>query len=185
VSARAIPGTNAIWVEKAVGPTGAPYDIIRVPNTLAAKAGEFRAASAPIDEIDAIVASLQDEYPDRAAPDVARALALWRRICESTNGDEAARQELARLAHDFKGTGKTYGYPLVSFIGGSLYGLLNAPVLARPLGRAAVDAHVAALAEVLRAKLFGDGGPAGEALAAGLAAAAAKAQAPTPAAAAD
>jgi hypothetical protein len=185
VSARGIPGTNAIWVEKAVGPTGAPYDIIRVPNTLATKAGEFRAASAPIDEVDAIVAALQDEYPERSAPDVERAQALWQRVVAAPAGDEAARQELLRLAHDFKGTGKTYGYPLVSFIGGSLYGLLTPPVLSRPLGRAAVDAHVAALAAVLRARLCGDGGAAGEALTAGLAAAAGKALAPPPAAAAD
>src|SRR4030095_7348668 len=120
VSARGIPGTNAIWVEKTVGPSGAPYDIIRVPNTLAVKAGEFRAARAPIDAVDATVASLQTESPDRAAPDVARAIALWQRIGASPNGDEAARQELARLAHDFKGTGKTYGYPLGAVIRGAL-----------------------------------------------------------------
>ena len=173
MSARSIPGINAIWVEKAVGPTGAPYDIIRVPNTLVAKAGGFRLAQAPIDEIEAMVGSLSERFPELAGPDVERAVELWRRM--EAGDDAAARRELSRLAHDFKGTGRTYGYPLISLLGGSLYALLAGPALEHPLGRAAVEAHVNALVAVLRARMAGDGGVAGQALAAGLRAAAAKA----------
>jgi hypothetical protein len=176
VSGRGIPGTNAIWVEKAVGPTGAPYEIIHVPNTLAAKAGEFRAATAPIEKVNSLVDSLRTQYPERTAADLARAVSTWRRLQASMPADEVARQELARLAHDFRGTGKTYGYPLVSVVSETLYALVAGPAVDRPLGRAAIEAHVNALVAVLHGRMAGDGGGAGQTLIAGLKAAAAKAQ---------
>lgn len=75
---------------------------------------------------------------------------------------------LAARAHDLKGLGGTYDYPLVTRIAGSLERVLGRPVPDAPL----VDAHVDAIHAVVRDAMHDPEHPVGRALAQSLEAAA-------------
>lgn len=121
---------------------------------------------------EALVESLRDRYLEIATRSLHEFTACWHRFrAESAdmNPEQQKRRDaLYRLAHDFKGMGGTYGYPLISTIGGSLCCLLHFGVEMDAHHYAAVDRHVAALHKVISARLVGDGGACGSLLLKGL-----------------
>ena len=120
------------------------------------------------------LADLVDDYLEWAREDAERIDAACREL-EASPGARPLRDALYRIAHDMKGQGGTFGYPLVSMIGDSLCKLLErAPVLDRAVV-AAARLHVDALRSVIAQRVIGDGGEAGVELVAGLAKVAAKA----------
>jgi hypothetical protein len=111
----------------------------------------------PIARAEAALASLQDGFADWVQADVDR-LHAGLEALRGDAADVAARRVLFSTAHDIKGQGATFGYPLLSEIGQRLCRLLEE---AGPLDVERVAAHVTALAGVLAGRLTGDGGGAG------------------------
>lgn len=98
---------------------------------------------------------LQDEVAKlEAARSAARA--------EGLDADHA--DDLYTRAHDLKGLGATYEYPLVSQIGASLCRLLGGPEKRRHTPMELIDAHVDAIAEAVREKVKEADTPEGRAL---------------------
>ncbi len=140
--------------------------VIRPPNTLRLKVGGAfggidASAIAKAEEALKAMSSqfgqwLQDEIVklDKAQTDV------------RTQGYDAQTAEaLYFRAHDLKGLGSTYQYPLVTRIAGSLCRMMDDPAkrMAAPLPL--IDAHIDAIKAVVRDQIQTDEHPVGRALA--------------------
>jgi hypothetical protein len=140
--------------------------VIRPPNTLRLKVGggfggiDAGAIAKAEEALKAMSAQfgqwLQDEIVklDKAQSDI------------RTQGyTEATAEALYFRAHDLKGLGATYQYPLVTRLAGSLCRLIDDPTkrMAAPL--ALLDAHVDAIKAVVRDQIQTDDHPTGRVLA--------------------
>ena len=113
---------------------------------------------------EAALANLSDRYLGWAEADLIR---LENCLAEVLSHPEGRADHLARLfgiAHDMKGQGTTFDYPLVSELGNRLCRLLETvpQPTADDLGR--IAALAAAMGRVIRERLAGDGGAAGRSL---------------------
>lgn len=116
---------------------------------------------------EAAVARLAADYPNWALSDLARARAAAAALSQGTAAEAAAALAALRaVAHDMKGQGGAFGYPLVTRFAQSL-GRLAAGLAVPPdaASLAAVEAHLDALALVLERRIAGEGGAAGRRLA--------------------
>lgn len=143
-----------------------PAQVIRPPNMLRLKVGgglggiDARAIAKAEEALQAMAGQfsqwLQDELDK---------LERARTAIRTEGFTSETAEQLYFRAHDLKGLGGTYQYPLVTRIAGSLCKLLddadkrmNAPMLL-------VDAHIDAIKAVVRDKIQTDEHPTGRALA--------------------
>lgn len=73
-------------------------------------------------------------------------------------------EEINLIAHELRGQGGTFGYPLITVFGKSLYDVTKAPCRQDDAGLEIVKAHIDTMRAVLREKIEGDGGEMGQAL---------------------
>lgn len=140
--------------------------VIRPPNTLRLKVGggfggiDAGAIAKAEEALKAMSAQfgqwLQDEIVklDKAQADI------------RTQGyNQQTAEALYFRAHDLKGLGTTYQYPLVTRLAGSLCKMMDEPAkrMAAPL--VLIDAHVDAIKAVVRDQIQTDDHPTGKALA--------------------
>ncbi len=140
--------------------------VIRPPNTLRLKVGggfggiDAGAIAKAEEALKAMSAQfgqwLQDEIVklDKAQADI-----------RSQGYNEQTAEALYFRAHDLKGLGTTYQYPLVTRLAGSLCKMMDEPAkrMAAPL--VLIDAHVDAIKAVVRDQIQTDDHPTGKALA--------------------
>lgn len=140
--------------------------VIRPPNTLRLKVGggfggiDASAIAKAEEALKAMSAQfgqwLQDEIVklDKAQADI-----------RGQGYNEQTAEALYFRAHDLKGLGATYQYPLVTRLAGSLCKMMDEPVkrMAAPL--VLIDAHVDAIKAVVRDQIQTDDHPTGKALA--------------------
>ena len=141
------------------------------PNLLKLKVGEGRIDPEALLRAERAIASLAKDYLDWAAQDTIRLDAALRAAQAPEADRGSALHQLFLVAHDMKGQGGTFGYPLVSRIGDSLCRLIE-----RTGGEAnlkVVAAHVEAIRAVLANRVEGDDDATGRQIAEGLEAAAA------------
>ena len=79
------------------------------------------------------------------------------------------RQDLHRIAHDIKGMGGSFGYPLMTDFGTSLCLYLRSLPDGAPLAVEIIERHLKAMDVILRDGISGPGGDDEQALAASLA----------------
>jgi HPt (histidine-containing phosphotransfer) domain-containing protein len=146
-----------------------PIEVITPPNVLKAKVGGQLPAvdQQAIARAEAALQKMSAQFADWIKEELDRLLEAWTAY-EASGGAPAARNELHRRAHDLKGLGPTYGYPLVSRICASLcrltgeeFGNLKAP-------DKLLKAHVDGVKAAVQGKIMGADHPAGLALAAEL-----------------
>ena len=77
-------------------------------------------------------------------------------------------EETNLIAHELRGQGGTFGYPLITVFGKSLYEVTQQPCRQDDAGLEIVKTHVDAMRAVLREKITGDGGQVGKQLFAAL-----------------
>ena len=107
---------------------------------------------------EAALEGLSSRYLSWAEADIRALTECFARI-EARSGT-APLAELFAIAHDIKGQAATFGYPLLTRIGQALCRLIERD----PAATAEIGAHVAAMAQVVRGRLEGDGGAAGRRL---------------------
>ncbi len=95
---------------------------------------------------------------------LASVIAELEAAAEALGRDERALARCRRLAHDLRGQGATFGYPLLSEFAGSLTRLLAKGREGDPLLGQLVGLHVKAIAAVAHGRITGDGGDVGRAL---------------------
>jgi hypothetical protein len=84
------------------------------------------------------------------------------------SGRRKPLDEINLLAHELRGQGGTFGYPLVTLIAKSLYQATGAGCPEDDDAIEIAKAHIDALRLVIRDKIAGDGGEAGKELMASL-----------------
>jgi len=76
----------------------------------------------------------------------------------------AALEEINLIAHELRGQGGTFGYPLITVFAKSLYDVTKPPCGQDDAVLEIVKAHIDAMRAVMREKIEGDGGDVGQAL---------------------
>lgn len=137
--------------------------VIRPPNPLRAKIGAGIDASA-IAKAEEALKAMSAQFGDWLQDEISKLDAAHTAI--RTEGLNAQTIEaLYFRAHDLKGLGATYQYPLVTRLAGSLCKMLDDPARRMNAPASLVDAHVDAIKAVVRDKIQTDEHPVGQALA--------------------
>jgi hypothetical protein len=71
-------------------------------------------------------------------------------------------QALQRVAHDMRGQGASFGYPLITHIADALCRYLGRPVDTSAIDLAVCAVHVDALRAIIQHEITGDGGKLGQ-----------------------
>lgn len=111
---------------------------------------------------EAALAALSADYLRWARKDMDKltaAMAALRHV-DAEDWDDAAALVHA-VAHNIKGQGSTFGYPLLTHLAGTLCALLRDVAAGEAAGLARLEAVTAAMAEILTHRLSGDGGERG------------------------
>jgi chemotaxis protein histidine kinase CheA len=140
-------------------------EIIQPPNTLRAKVGaRFPGVDAEaIARAEAALASLSSQFEGWLRDETQKLEAAHREVRDAGRTPERMTA-LYTCAHDLKGLGTTYGYPLISRIMGSLCKLLDAPAARARVPMFLLDAHIDAVRAVVRDQIKDPAHPVGLAL---------------------
>lgn len=139
--------------------------IIQVPNTLRAKVGGRLGAldKDAIAKAEAALADLSGQFEDWLMEEIRKLEDVQARIkAEGLNAENS--DQLFFRAHDLKGLGTTYGYPLISRIAGSLCKMLDEPEKRQQAPRMLTDAHLDAIRAIVRDQIKAEDHPVGKIL---------------------
>src|SRR5581483_1125788 len=113
----------------------------------------------------AAVADLAKNFGGSALAEVERCAALLKRAREDAADRPALILELYGIAHNLKGQGSSFGYPLVTRIGQSLCQLTRQERTFSDADLGVIQAHLDALRLILTKGIKGEGGEVGAKLA--------------------
>ena len=142
-----------------------PGQMISVPNTLKAKiGGRFGGIDpASLAKAEAALKGLADNFGQWMDDELTKLAAARDRIrAEGYNAETA--ENLYFRAHDLKGLGATYGFPLVTRIAGSLCRLIDDPATRLRAPPVLLDAHIDAINASVRGKICDADHPVGKTL---------------------
>jgi chemotaxis protein histidine kinase CheA len=143
-----------------------PIEIITPPNMLKAKVGGALPAAneAMMARAEAAVDDLRQNFKAWLEEEVAKLEALMRTA--RTQGLEGETGEaLFTSAHDLRGLGSTYEFPIITRIAASLSKLIETAEQRAAAPLALVDAHVGAIRAAILQNVRDDTDPIGKALA--------------------
>ena len=140
--------------------------IIQVPNTLRAKVGGRLGAldQEAIAKAEAALADLSSQFGEWLQDEVKK-LEDVQVLIKAEGLNLVNSEQLFYRAHDLKGLGTTYGYPLITRIAGSLCKMLDDEDKRMAAPRLLVDAHLDAIRAVVRDQIKEEGHPMGRILA--------------------
>ncbi|MFQ5467732.1 MAG: hypothetical protein ACE5DS_06300 [Kiloniellaceae bacterium] len=150
--------------------------VIKVPNLLRAKVG-----TAPGPSLDKIVAEAEkalDGLQSQSRAWIQDYLATLAETVESARAGAMPKIEaierVRKIAHDIKGQGATFGYPLLTVVGHMLHGFTERDPAAAARHLEVVAAHVNFMNLVIKHEIHDTGGPQVARMLSGLESAAAK-----------
>jgi hypothetical protein len=109
---------------------------------------------------DAALAALTADYLHWVARDIETLKTAVAGLAAAGSGQWADRaQQIVLIAHDIKGQGTTFGYPLMTQLGQAVCEIARGAKEPCDGVSARLDALVAAMSEVMAARLGDDGGP--------------------------
>lgn len=119
-----------------------------------------------------VVRNRATEFHQVSIAAIAMLADFWHKTEKNPAGmDEKDIRQLAKMSHDLKGQGATFGYPMVTDVAASLFKILDRPPLKSPQFKEVINVHVSTLQVIIAHNMRGDGGAAGQALLKGVAAA--------------
>lgn len=131
-------------------PRQKPKEIITPPNMLKVKVGGKLGFNADaVKRAESALECLSSEFDDWLDREI-EALETARDIARREGLNSEAGETLYLKAHDLKGMGATYGYPIVTRLGDSLSRLLETSGRRRAAPFALADAHVKAIRAAVR-----------------------------------
>ena len=123
------------------------------------------AGSDPISEAEAAVAALADSFVEWITEDIGRAKEALEHAKTAPGNNREDLRAIFEVVHNVKGQGGSFGYDLLTRIGGSLCDYIReATTSADEKQLKVVAAHFAAMDFVLEKKVQGDGGDIGRQL---------------------
>lgn len=137
------------------------FETIDVPNALKEKVAGAGMNTDLLRHAENAVVGLHDEYEQRLEDEIGQFEADFDAMRKS--GDLEPKRLFA-LAHELRGEAGSYGYPLISRSADALCKLLEKRTALSPADVGIVDAHVRAFRTVLKRRIKGDGGEAGQRL---------------------
>ena len=142
-----------------------PPQVIRPPNPLRAKVGGFGGIDADaIAKAEAALKAMSAQFGQWLNDEIAKLEQAQADIRAKGYTPETA-EALYFRAHDLKGLGATYQYPLVTRMAGSLCKMLDDPAKRMGAPMMILDAHIDAIRAVVRDGIQTDEHPVGRALA--------------------
>jgi CheY-like chemotaxis protein len=152
---------------------GAQVVYFELPNRLAAKAGGQPGAkelpAIPLEVLAAAEEQIQSNGPDYTAwvtSQIDAIVKVLQRLQQPEQPVARLMSEVNRGAHELRGHGGVFGYPLVTKIAKSLYDATNRS-FSKPLTESEhmlYTAHIDAIRAVMRQRIEGDGGEIGQQL---------------------
>ncbi len=139
--------------------------LIKVPNTLKDKIGGRMAKvnTAAIAKAEAALASLSSNFDDWIAGEIDKLDTCRQAVDKGELAGDAGKQ-LFNCAHDLKGLGTTYGYPIVTQMADSLCDITNTQELREKAPLFLIDIHVDAIRAAVKSKIKVADHPVGGAL---------------------
>ncbi|MGN1063253.1 MAG: hypothetical protein ACI4QM_02905 [Alphaproteobacteria bacterium] len=110
-----------------------------------------------------LIFEMSKKYPDWALSDVANLKRLLNdaRSLTGTVRERLIREDLYRTAHDMKGQGATFGYPLITDVAAHLCAYIKKATCFEWLQLSDIQKDITDLEHILSHKLSGDGGETG------------------------
>ena len=126
-------------------------EIIQVPNTLRAKVGARFGGIDPaaVARAEAALKGLSGHFAEWLADEVAK-LEAARALVKTEGPTKANMDGLHLRAHDLKGLGGTYDYPLITRVAASLCKMMDDPATRTAAPLFLVDAHIDAVRAIVR-----------------------------------
>ena len=135
------------------------------PNRLKAKLGKSLGAfdASAIARAEAAMAAMSGQFGEWLIDELVKLEAAHKLINNADSGPPEM-EEFYRRAHDLKGLGTTYGFPIVSQFAGSLCKMLDNPNGRARASNHILDAHVAAIVATVKQNITTSDHPLGKAL---------------------
>ena len=127
-----------------------------------------RKLEAVLARAQAAVADLARNFAESAVADLDRCFAFLKTARENPAARAEAVKEVYGIAHNLKGQGSSFGYPLITRIGQSLCQLTRRARDFSDADLGVIQGHLDALRLILAKDIKGDGGEVGDKLAARL-----------------
>lgn len=132
--------------------------------------GDLKINTAALEKAQSAFENLSEDYPDWVMGNIKILHEHHQKLVAATAG--VARERLyapiRELAHDMRGQGGTFGYPLISDFAESLCGFVGINAGTSDNHIEIIKAHIDAMQAVIKGRIKGKGGDVGEQLAAGL-----------------
>lgn len=143
----------------------------RMRNRLIEKAGGLGATAANtgfpphvVEETESLFLEMISDYPDWVQDSLNRLTALVEVCINFEDKRIVTFKSINEIAHEMKGQGGTFGYPLVSTFGDSLYDFTGPNAGLTDNHIEIVKAHVDAMRATINGRIQGDGGQIGQEL---------------------
>ncbi|MBL4639652.1 MAG: hypothetical protein JKY57_03890 [Kordiimonadaceae bacterium] len=122
-------------------------------------------ASIDIEALESAEKALQkmsEDYPDWVSSIVVKLQEQHGRCVDTPEMRRECFEQINHMAHDMKGQGGTFGYPLITSFADSLYGFtVGPPTTIEDNQVELVKSHLDAMRAVIRGRVSGDGGDIG------------------------
>lgn len=123
-----------------------------------------------LEKAEQALSKMSEDYPDWVSSIVVKLQEQHGRCVDSPEMRRECFEEINHMAHDMKGQGGTFGYPLITNFADSLYGFtIQRPGEITDNQIELVKGHLDAMRAVIRGRVSGSGGEIGQSLTDGLA----------------
>jgi len=145
-------------------------EVIYPPDTLRKKTegGPTTVDSAALERAERAIASLADQYLPQVEQDLERLRTALAALKDNPADWLSHSAAVFQVAHDIKGQGGSFNYPLMTIIGNSLCRFIERAASGSPAVIQVIGLHADALTLVIAQRMTGDGGAAGARLLRGL-----------------
>jgi chemotaxis protein histidine kinase CheA len=143
----------------------AKAQVFSPPNTLKSKLGNrFKSFDADaIKRAEAALAGMSNQFADWLNDELAK-LEASHKVVVNPDATDKDIEAFYRHAHDLKGLGTTYGFPIVSQFASSLCRLIDSPDGRAKAPKSLLTAHVSAINAAVRQNIIDTTNPIGAAL---------------------
>ena len=149
---------------------GKDVEIIRPPDSLKSK---VTVTADGIDEemlqrAEQVIADLKDNYLDWVQEDLIRIQDAYAKAVEDPTGRKEHLKAVFEAAHEIKGQGGSFDYPLMTVVGNQLCRFLEHMEEPAEADMEVVKLHIDAMRLIIAKRVSGDGGAVGDNLIKGL-----------------
>ncbi len=146
-------------------------EVITPPDTLKEKVKTGGPGAVDLDTLEraeAVIADMTDKYLEWAAQDLAKIHQALEDLKAEKKDHKDALARIFHLSHDMKGQGGSFGYTLMTILGGNLCNFVEKLEDAGPAEVEVIQLHINTMDLVIAKQMKGDGSKEGEQLLTGL-----------------